>query len=227
LNRYHGTVLHRSSLKPWSIAPLQLLDRATVVECSTRTRTRTHTHTAEQRLRTRVPSGRAVRFGAQFGRVTAAPRRAAHASWQQLATPTGQRAWTVRFLSPTTFRDRNRFSPWPDPFTVIRSLSARWTAHAREHHTLPALQPAELATIWVSDIDGANQVFPLVDMTVSGFVGRIRYVCEDPTVADTIDTLLRFAEFTGIGSYAPRGLGMVRLEPTWAPSQGKQQHGTA
>ena len=72
---------------------------------------------------------------------------------------------------------------------------------------------------------GTNEVFPLADMTVSGFVGRIRYVCEDPSTAGTVDTLVRFAEYAGIGSYTPRGLGVVRLEPTWAPSLRTQTGG--
>ena len=141
----HGPVApHRNSPKPWSIAPLQLHDDVAVVQCST------HTDAVATRLRTRVRRGRAVRFGPQIGRVSDAPHPVARSSWQQLATPTGHRAWSIRFLTPTTFRSGNRFSPWPDPFAVIRSLSARWAAHAGDQHPLPTLPPTQLATIWIA-----------------------------------------------------------------------------
>lgn len=75
--------------------------------------------------------------------------------------------------------------------------------------------PKPWRQIWVSDIDGHSELLHLPGLTVSGFLGRIRYVCDDQVMAHTFGRLLRFAEFAGVGRYSTRGLGAIQLEPTW------------
>ena len=53
---------------------------------------------------------------------------------------------------------------------------------------------------------------PLPGLTVPGFLGRIRYHCDDPQVATTLHRLLLFAELSGLGRYTTRGLGIITLD---------------
>jgi CRISPR/Cas system endoribonuclease Cas6 (RAMP superfamily) len=54
---------------------------------------------------------------------------------------------------------------------------------------------------------------------VSGFVGRIRYVCHQGTDAEAagFDALMAFAAFAGVGSHTTAGFGVMVPEPTWQP----------
>ena len=96
---------------------------------------------------------------------------------------------------------------------MARSLLQRWNAVHPDGAI--EVEPTGWSKVWISDVDGRSQMLPLAGLTVSGFLGRVRYVCPDPVVAELFDRLLRFAEYAGIGRYTTRGLGVIRLEPTW------------
>jgi CRISPR-associated endoribonuclease Cas6 len=168
------------------------------------------------RLLTRAAPGVRVRFGSQSARIAHVPRQTAAVPWTQLATASGAAgAWCLRYVTPVTFRRGNTFTPWPAPNAVLGGLRAAWT-----HYAWAGLPPLELNLsqnpVWVSDIDGANDVLRVNGMIVSGFVGRIRYVCDaDPQVVAAVDRLMRLAPFSGVGAYTTRGFGLTHLEPTW------------
>jgi len=85
--------------------------------------------------------------------------------------------------------------------------------------------------VWVSDIDGRSEVqtltrnvrrtdgWRLEDEVISGFTGRIRYVCDQGTgdEAAAFDALMAFAAYAGVGSHTTYGFGVIRPEPTWQP----------
>jgi CRISPR/Cas system endoribonuclease Cas6 (RAMP superfamily) len=54
---------------------------------------------------------------------------------------------------------------------------------------------------------------------VSGFTGRIRYVCDRGSDAEagTFGALLAFAAYAGAGSHTTYGFGVVSPETTWQP----------
>jgi CRISPR-associated endoribonuclease Cas6 len=167
------------------------------------------------RILTAASPGIRVRLGSRFSRLGPGPRQLAAISWQQLAHPRTTTTWCLRFATPTTFRRGNSFTPWVAPKPLLGGLRATWRAFC------PAdVPPIELNLssdpVWVSDVDGANQILTLGGLTVSGFVGRARYVCDaGPGVAATVDRVMRLAEFAGVGAYTTRGLGKVELEPSW------------
>lgn len=85
--------------------------------------------------------------------------------------------------------------------------------------------------MWVSDIEGHSEahILPrrarrdgqwrLIDEVISGFTGRIRYVCDHGTETEAADfgALLAFAAYAGAGSHATYGFGVTSPEPTWQP----------
>jgi CRISPR/Cas system endoribonuclease Cas6 (RAMP superfamily) len=85
--------------------------------------------------------------------------------------------------------------------------------------------------VWVSDLDGHTEIQLLPrtirqdgrqerrEEVISGFVGRVRYVCDHggDTEAAAFAALMALASFAGAGSHAAYGFGVTILEPTWQP----------
>ncbi|MFI7531463.1 CRISPR system precrRNA processing endoribonuclease RAMP protein Cas6 [Nocardia salmonicida] len=204
---------HWANTKPWSIRPARRIDGVAVFELTTLT------HAAATRFTTAITPGQPIRLGTQHGTILTQPHIIDAQPWNRLhPTPTpAAHAWSVTFLTPTTFGNGNRFSPWPDPSSIARSLTTRW--NTLRPNNIPQLpeDPKLWRRVWVSDIDGHSEVLDLQNLTLSGFLGRVRYVCEDPQMAAIFQSLLTFAEYAGVGRYPTRGLGAIRLEPTWEP----------
>lgn len=181
------------------------------------------------RLRGAAEPGRAVRLGASRYEIAEPARRAAGASWQELRQWSGARSWQVRFVTPACMRRNGRTSPWLALDSVARSMAERW--HRLDPATAPPLPGHGAGPVWVSDMDGHSEVEILTrragrgglaamgEEVVSGFVGRIRYVCDRGTEAQAgaFDALMRFALFAGVGSHTTYGLGVMLAEPTWQP----------
>lgn len=178
------------------------------------------------RLLAATGAGTRVRLGASVFEIRQPPRLIERATWQALRQWPGTRAWQIRFVTPACFRRGSRTSPWPAPETIARGLADRW--HRLHPDTAP--QPPSAGSVWVSDIDGRNQVQILTrngrrpggwrpqDEVVSGFTGRIRYTCEQGTGdAAAFHALLAFAAYAGVGSHTTYGFGIIQPETTWQP----------
>jgi CRISPR-associated endoribonuclease Cas6 len=158
-----------------------------------------------------------VRLGRHWLAVAGVPVLDIACSWSEFVGERGRRAWEVGYRSPTTFRRGTRTSPWPAPESVLTSLAARW--RALRPQTAPELSRDLARSVWVSDVEGRSECLRLRGTVVSGFVGRIRYVCDGPDeAAATVGALFAFAQFAGIGSHTAFGLGTIDLSPTWQPS---------
>jgi CRISPR-associated endoribonuclease Cas6 len=182
-----------------------------------------------ERLLAAAKPGHAVRLGLHDYEITEEPRLTEQVSWQALRRWPGARAWQVRFVTPVCLRRGNRTSPWPAPESVARGLAERW--HRLDPQTAPPAPGPGAGPVWVSDIEGHNEVqtltrnirrdhgWRLEDEVISGFVGRIRYVCDRGTDAEAaaFDALMAFAAFAGVGSHTTYGFGVVHSEPTWQP----------
>jgi len=181
------------------------------------------------RLLAAAGPGRVVRLGAHHYQVAGPIRRTASASWQDLRRWSGARAWQVRFVTPSCLRRNGRTSPWLAPESVARSLAERW--HGLDPATAPPLPGHGAGPVWISDVDGRSEVQFLTrrvrrggrpqaeEEVVSGFVGRLRYVCDRGTDAEAagFDALMAFGLFAGVGSHTTSGLGVMVPEPTWQP----------
>jgi len=162
-------------------------------------------------------------------RVQSPPQVVAKASWQELRRWPGTRAWQVRFATPACARRRNRTAPLLAPEALARGLAERW--RYLDPATAPEVAWREAGPVWVSDLDGHSEVQILSrrlgragrpvmqEEIISGFTGRVRYVCDHGSDADAacFDALLAFAAFAGAGSHTAYGFGVVVPEPTWQP----------
>jgi hypothetical protein len=181
------------------------------------------------RLQAATIRGQAVRLGEHAYRIAEQAQLTDKASWPELRWWSGQRAWQVRFVTPVCLRRQSRTSPWPAPESVARGRAERW--HRLDPATAPPLPGHGAGPVWVSDIDGHNEVqvltrrvrrdgrWQLDEEIVSGFVGRIRYVCHQGTETEAadFDALMAFAAFAGAGSHTTYGFGVMMPEPTWQP----------
>lgn len=174
------------------------------------------THRAEQSLLEHARKGQSLRLGWQTGQVAAPPLLLRRATWAELAARSSQHAWVLRFATPASFRRGQRSSPWPAPASVLRGLAQRWAVETGEDRT-PTHQQAD--AVWVTDIDGANDVVRISGTLYSGFVGRIRYQCDDDEAAALVSPLFGLAPYAGVGSATTKGLGTTVVEPTWQPHE--------
>jgi CRISPR-associated endoribonuclease Cas6 len=172
---------------------------------------------------------RRVRLGACEYQTVASAHEVSRAPWEGLRRWSGERAWQVHFVTPMCVRRGNRTSPWPAPESIACGLAERW--HRLDPTTAPPLPVRGASAIWVSDVDGKNEVrvltrrikhgarWRLTEEVISGFTGRIRYVCDHGTEAEAADfgALLAFAAYGGAGSHTTYGFGVLRPEPTWQP----------
>jgi hypothetical protein len=182
------------------------------------------------RLISAATPGAPVRLGSGHYEVHSPARLAAQADWPELRHWPGTRAWQVRFLSPACARRRNRTSPLLAPDTLARGLADRW--RALDPVTAPELTWRGTGPVWISDLDGHSQVQtlsrrvsqhggtqpPRREEIISGFTGRVRYVCDGTsTEAACFAALLAFGRFAGVGSHTSYGFGTIVAEFTWQP----------
>lgn len=200
---------HRAPVKPYSIAPPASRGRQTVLTV------RLLDDDLAGVLLREASTGSDVRLGRHHFIVAAAPLARSVVAWPELEAAPVVRAWDVTFVTPATFRNGRRTSPWPAPSTVLDGLAARWAALRGQ---APGLTREGRASVWVSDVDGRSEPLELKQTVVSGFVGRVRYV-SDGTEEEAAATsaLFAFAAYAGIGSHTAFGLGAVRLARTWQP----------
>jgi len=218
---------HGDQVKKWAFGPLRALPggREGIVM-----QVRLLDDALEDRLLASTAPGTAVRLGSGYYQVCALARLVERAAWADLRTPPGARAWQVRFASPACVRRRNRAAPLLDPDALALGLAERW--RLLDPPTAPAL-PWRPGTgpVWVSDLDGHTEVQLLPrtvrrdgrqerrEEVISGFIGRVRYVCDHGSDADAaaFGALLAFASFAGAGSHTAYGFGVTIPEPTWQP----------
>lgn len=201
---------HSYGVKPYSVSAPRSEGDLLAVEIGTLT------DDAESRLLSQLRPGSGVRFGRHRAVVVAAPEPVSGSPWSHLAALIDARAWVVRFATPTSFRQGRRTSPWPAPPALIRGLALKWERWSGI--PLPALAPHDVEQVWVTDVDGASHVLRIGPSVFSGFVGRVRYQCDDARVAAEVGPLFALAPFAGVGSATTKGLGTVRLERTWQPA---------
>lgn len=123
------------------------------------------------------------------------------------------RRWTLQFHSPVTFRQRGLNQPMPTPDLVFGSLLDKWNAVA------PLTFPEEVKRfasecMATSYFELRSQREPTKNQALQiGAVGTCTYTAtsRDRYWCSCIDTLARFAFWSGVGAGTTRGLGRARL----------------
>lgn len=198
---------HNKPVKPYSVSPPRDSPRGPLIEIGLLD------DTLVDRL---VSRGSRLRLGRTVYTAPTPPTQIGAATWHDLAHGHRGRAWSLRFLTPMTFRRGNRFTPLPAPTPIVASLRRSWNTYAPPEFAVTL----DLSTdpVWVTDIDGHNEVETVNGRTISGFVGRLRIECDgNDDTADRISSVIRLAPFAGVGAYTTRCFGVTRLDPTWQP----------
>ncbi|MFT4124891.1 MAG: CRISPR system precrRNA processing endoribonuclease RAMP protein Cas6 [Gordonia sp. (in: high G+C Gram-positive bacteria)] len=202
---------HRAERKQWSLTPITQVDGVAAIHVVTLT------ESAYTVMASAAPAGE-IRLGSQHGVVLGRPVVAGGVTVDDILDTPVERAHCVVFRTPTALRNKDCISPLLEPYRLVGSAVKRWnslvadSARQLEHGVAPS-------EIWVSDLDGRNEVMKVHGITVSGFVGRMRFVCENDNAAQLFSRIWAFAEHAGIGAYTPHGLGCVAREDTWQPRE--------
>lgn len=229
---------HADQVKKWAFGPL----RAPASGDGIVLQVRLLDDTLADRLLTSTQPGTSVRLGTARFSVLEPTRLIDKASWADLAASAGSRAWQISFVTPTCARRRNRTAPLLSPDTLALGLAERW--RLLDPATAPAITwRSGGCPVWISDLDGRTEVQLLPrtvrrpagperrEEVVSGFVGRMRFVCDQGSdaEADAFGALLAFAAFAGAGSHTAYGFGVTLPEPTWQPptNPGKKRPATS
>ncbi len=131
-----------------------------------------------------------------------------------LAAQKPARRVTLRFTSPTTFKSQGRHMPVPTPSLVFGSLLNRWNAFA------PVAFPEEVKRyadecLVISRYKLSSRVAEVkAGGRRMGGVGQVTYatVNYDRYWMSLIQTLARFALFSGAGAGTTMGLGQCRVK---------------
>ncbi len=215
LTRWLG---HEPTRKGWSWTPFVSGDRPTIIEIGlVDDDLAGPLITAADRYR------RNGRFEHHLA-MTRDPQQCLALSWHELRSSGGGRHHTLEFTSPVTFRRGNQFLPWPTPSAVFGSLRAVWRTYGAPHIGDLTLD-LKLDPLNVTWLSGTTQIerLPLGprhqhpdrkpnDITVGGFLGRIRYTWTAPTEDQlpAVHALTRLAAFSGVGAWTTHGFGGTR-----------------
>ncbi len=119
----------------------------------------------------------------------------------------------LRFVSPTTFKSRNRFMPAPLPDLVFGSLLRRWNAFSPIAFPEDAQRYAE-ECLAIARYQLKTRVVEMKNQGKRpGAIGDIAYVsiCYDRYWMRVIHALAAFARFGGVGAGVTLGMGQCRL----------------
>jgi len=113
---------------------------------------------------------------------------------------------SVIFRSPTSFRSQGIQKLFPQPSLVFWGLEERWNHFCPKYISLP--DPDDKIMVSRYKLRTIHVKFPTYRQT--GFVGEVEY--RFAQTAFEANTLLRFAEFTGIGYKTSMGMGNIKIE---------------
>lgn len=124
-----------------------------------------------------------------------------------------ERYFSLRFLSPTAFRQNGRYTVLPEKELILQSLLKKW-------NTAFPSYPLEdedafrmiLEGIRISDYHLHTTRFLLKDNRIPGFVGTMRIDTHlSAPLLEIWKMLIAFSEFSGIGIKTTLGMGGVRF----------------
>jgi CRISPR-associated endoribonuclease Cas6 len=122
----------------------------------------------------------------------------------------------LRMLTPMFFSRNGRDLPLPEPVLLVRSLLARWNAHAPSSLQVAVDDGrAVVGAVFLDEMSGGTervQVTPTLRQV--GFVGEaeLRLLRSAPQAAgEVFGALMRFAEVAGVGAQTTCGFGAVEV----------------
>ena len=124
-----------------------------------------------------------------------------------------ERFFSLRFLSPTAFKQAGRYYVLPDKELILQSLFNKWNAVFLSYslEDEDAFQMI-LDGIRISDFNLRTTRFLLKDNKIPGFIGNLRIDTNlSAPLMEIWKTLLTFSECSGIGIKTALGMGGVSI----------------
>ena len=122
------------------------------------------------------------------------------------------RFFSLRFLSPTAFKQSGRYAVLPDKELILQSLMNKWNVSFPSY----PLEDEDafrmlLDGIRVSDYNLRTTRFALKDTKIPGFIGNLRFDTRlSSPLFDICKILLTFSEYSGVGIKTALGMGGVK-----------------
>ncbi|MEH2005577.1 CRISPR-associated endoribonuclease Cas6 [Nostoc sp.] len=114
---------------------------------------------------------------------------------------------TLKFLSPTSFKQKREIQPFPLAELVFGSLLRRWNVFAPEELKFPFVEWKGL----VSAYKLKTHAFKLESSSEIGAKGWVIYCFQEAEQAKIATTLAYFANFAGVGRKTAMGMGQTCL----------------
>ncbi|MEH2455873.1 CRISPR-associated endoribonuclease Cas6 [Nostoc sp.] len=114
---------------------------------------------------------------------------------------------TLKFLSPTSFKQKREIQLFPLPELVFGSLLRRWNIFAPEELKFPFVEWKGLVCAY----ELKTYSLKLESSSEIGAKGWVRYRFEEAEQAKIATTLANFAHFAGVGRKTAMGMGQTCL----------------
>ncbi len=122
--------------------------------------------------------------------------------------------YALRFLSPTSFKQNERYVIFPQEGLILQSLTNRWNACFPEI-TLddPDAMQAILHGLHITDYRLQTVRHPLKQTRIPAFVGQVVLDTHLPApLQEVVRMLLCFAPYAGLGIKTSLGMGGLQIE---------------
>lgn len=113
----------------------------------------------------------------------------------------------LKFLSPTSFKQKQGIQTFPLPELVFNSLRRKWNYFAPEELHFPEIEWTAL----VSAYDLKTHALKLKNSSEIGCQGWVKYHFCEPEQARIASILANFAFFAGVGRKTTMGMGQTKL----------------
>ncbi|MCF4966700.1 CRISPR system precrRNA processing endoribonuclease RAMP protein Cas6 [Nostoc sp. CMAA1605] len=115
---------------------------------------------------------------------------------------------TLKFLSPTSFKQAKKVQPFPLPELVFDNLWRRWNTFAPPELKFPAVEwNAQIAAFELK-----TYALKLEASAEIGAEGWVKYQFLEPEAARIATVLANFASFAGVGRKTAMGMGQVSIQ---------------
>lgn len=115
----------------------------------------------------------------------------------------------LRFISPTGFKSNGQYVIYPTPRLIFGSLVNKWNAFANVDLDSDNLM-GKLADLRITQYNLQLRKFGLEGVWVPSFKGEVEFLLpKDKELAEIVQTLAMFANFSGTGIKTSLGMGGI------------------
>jgi CRISPR-associated endoribonuclease Cas6 len=122
---------------------------------------------------------------------------------------------SLRFSSPTAFKQAAGYTFLPLPRLIFQNLAARYSAIVEDGAELDEMMVAEFESrATLSSYDIFTRKLQIGSTPMTGFMGRVDFSLHGPaSLTSYLRMLARFGEFAGVGIKTAMGMGAMTIIP--------------